>query len=90
MTENYKLRKAILSATFCNETLEYYQFCDALSSCGDIFVQTCLDQHLVYNANGRPFVWFIYWKLRIDRDPTTSEKYKKNFDVSSEGPSSGS
>jgi hypothetical protein len=29
--------------------------------------------------------------IRIDRDATTvPEKYKKNFDVSSEGPSSGS
>jgi hypothetical protein len=27
------------------------------------------------------------WKLRIDRDTIISEKYKENFDVSSEGPS---
>jgi hypothetical protein len=32
----------------------------------------------------------IIRKLRIDRDTTIPEKYKENFDVPSEGPSSGS
>jgi hypothetical protein len=55
MTENYKLRKAIYYphfTTFCNETLEYYKFCDALSSCDEIFVQTCLDQNFTQKGKG--------------------------------------
>jgi ribosomal protein L20 len=38
-------------ATFRNETLEYYKFCDALSSCDEIFIYTCWDQNFAYNAN---------------------------------------
>jgi hypothetical protein len=38
-----------------------------------------------------PWMQVVVKTIRIDRDATTvSEKYKKNFDVSSEGPSSGS
>jgi hypothetical protein len=38
--------------TFRNETSEYYQFCGALSSCDEIFVQTCLDQNFTQKGKG--------------------------------------
>jgi hypothetical protein len=38
--------------TFRNETSEYYQFCDALSSCGEIFVQAYLDQNFTHKGKG--------------------------------------
>jgi hypothetical protein len=38
--------------TFRNETSEYYYFCDALSSCDEIFVQTCLDQNFTHKGKG--------------------------------------
>jgi hypothetical protein len=38
--------------TFRNETSEYYKFCDALLSCDEIFVQTCLDQNFTQKGKG--------------------------------------
>jgi hypothetical protein len=38
--------------TFRNKTLEYYKLCDALSSCGEIFVQACLDQNFTHKGKG--------------------------------------
>jgi hypothetical protein len=37
---------------FRNETSEYYQFCDALSSCDEIFVQAYLDQNFTHKGKG--------------------------------------
>jgi hypothetical protein len=38
--------------TFGNETSEYYYFCDALSSCDEIFVQAYLDQNFTHKGKG--------------------------------------
>jgi hypothetical protein len=45
--------------TFRNETSEYYYFCDALLSCDEIFVQTCLDQNFTHKGKGL-LTWVNY------------------------------
>jgi hypothetical protein len=37
--------------TFSNQSLQFYSFQDALSSCGVGFRSSCLDQNLVYRRN---------------------------------------
>jgi hypothetical protein len=41
-----------LIINFPNETSEYYSFCDALSSCDEIFVQAYLDQNFTHKGKG--------------------------------------
>jgi hypothetical protein len=52
MTENWKFRKAILYAFYniSQRNFGILLICDALSSCA--WWHFCLDQNLVYNANG--------------------------------------
>jgi hypothetical protein len=43
--------KVVIFTTFRNQTLQFYSFWDALSSCGVGFRSSCLDQNLVYSWN---------------------------------------
>ena len=37
--------------TFCNQSLQFHKFQDALFSCGNIFTSLCLDENSVYSCN---------------------------------------
>jgi hypothetical protein len=49
-SQGYIIRILHHFATFRNETSECYQFCDALSSCDEIFLQACLDQNFTHKG----------------------------------------
>ena len=68
MTENCKFRKAISSAFYniSQRNFGVYYFCNALSSCDKIFVQTCLDQNFSYKGKG-PFIGMPHPNISVSR-----------------------